>query len=62
MCIRDRCNGEENEIDHYVWGNSHTQQVEQFCKDVTSWMKVVKLTSVVENLLIVKSLRPCSHE
>eukprot|EP00971_Amphidinium_carterae_P097821 1935528-Amphidinium_carterae.1 len=44
------CNGEENEIDHYVWGNSHTQQVETFCEDVTSWMKVVKLTSVVENL------------
>eukprot|EP00971_Amphidinium_carterae_P110619 2191120-Amphidinium_carterae.1 len=43
-------NGEEDGVDHYVWGPNHTQQVEQFCEDVTSWMKVVKLTSVVENL------------
>eukprot|EP00971_Amphidinium_carterae_P351284 6492024-Amphidinium_carterae.2 len=37
-------------MDHYVWGNTHTQEVENFCEDVTSWMKVVKLALVVENL------------
>eukprot|EP00971_Amphidinium_carterae_P114175 2262664-Amphidinium_carterae.1 len=42
--------GEGEEPDYYVWGNTHTQEVENFCEDVTSWMKVVKLTSVVENL------------
>eukprot|EP00971_Amphidinium_carterae_P267173 5300047-Amphidinium_carterae.1 len=42
--------GEQIEPDYYVWGNSHTQEIENFCEEVTSWMKVVNLTSVVENL------------
>eukprot|EP00971_Amphidinium_carterae_P032133 632621-Amphidinium_carterae.1 len=32
-------NGEDAGVDHYVWGHSHTQQIETFCEDVTSWMK-----------------------
>eukprot|EP00971_Amphidinium_carterae_P203934 4047032-Amphidinium_carterae.1 len=42
-------NGEEAEPDYYVWGNNHTQVINQFCEDVTSWMKAVKLASVVQD-------------
>eukprot|EP00971_Amphidinium_carterae_P323058 6420463-Amphidinium_carterae.1 len=43
-------NGEDTEPDYYVWGNDHPQEVNQFCEHVTSWMKVVKLASVVQDL------------
>eukprot|EP00971_Amphidinium_carterae_P295843 5875499-Amphidinium_carterae.1 len=41
-------NGEDNEVDHYVWGTNHTQQVETFCEDVTSWMKVLQAIGAIE--------------
>eukprot|EP00971_Amphidinium_carterae_P147627 2926003-Amphidinium_carterae.1 len=43
-------NGDETEPDYYVWGSGNTQEVNQFCEDVTSWMKVVKLASVVRDI------------
>eukprot|EP00971_Amphidinium_carterae_P015605 308237-Amphidinium_carterae.2 len=42
--------GEEKEPEHYVWGDDHTTEVNQFCEDITAWMKVVMLSAVVQDL------------